>query len=145
MSTKPKPFWRSQLLARHAFRIRRLRSGQPSLAFALGVMSTSSYFLVAALVLPLTGCSHTEPDKTESGAIVVYVGGGINKGGKYALSPPFTVEHAIQLAGGLEEFERDLNRKVMIQHDGRRKIFVPRKHYSSFKLTDGDAVVVPRH
>jgi protein involved in polysaccharide export with SLBB domain len=82
----------------------------------------------------------------QSVVITVNVGGAVNRAGKYDLSWPFTVEHAIQQAGGLDKFEQDQNRKVMVvrQGDGQ-KISVLRKDYTSFTLADGDGISIPRH
>src|SRR5437870_2309716 len=103
--------------------------------------------VLVAMVLLLAGCAHHERVSSEagSGVIVVYVGGAVNSPGKQQLSRPFTVEHAILQAGGLDEFERDQNRKVVVRRGGSQDISVPRTDYASFILAEGDGVAVPRH
>jgi protein involved in polysaccharide export with SLBB domain len=75
---------------------------------------------------------------------VVYVDGAVNKPGKYQLGEPFTIQHAIQQAGGLDRFEQGHNDRVLvINHTGETRK-VRSKDYTSFRLKDGDTVVIPR-
>lgn len=115
-----------------------------------------SQIVVTAIPVLLAGCAHHErvpphvdtervPPHVDTGAITIYVGGAVNTPGKLELSPPFTVEHGIQKAGGLDPFEQDQNRMVVIRRKGSQKISVPRKSYASFTLEEGDGVIVPRH
>jgi hypothetical protein len=69
----------------------------------------------------------------------------VNTPGKHKLVRPFTVEHAIQQAGGIDEFEGDWNRKIVVRHKDGQQSSVLRKDYGSFILADGDGVAVPRH
>jgi protein involved in polysaccharide export with SLBB domain len=68
----------------------------------------------------------------------------VNKPGEQDLNRPFTIEHLILQAGGIDMFEDGHNKNVaVIRQDGHR-VLVPRKDYASFALANGDAVEVPR-
>jgi protein involved in polysaccharide export with SLBB domain len=110
-------------------------------------MNSFSYLLVAAVLL-VPGCAQPERAGSDAGpqVIVVYVGGAVNTPGMHKLSRPFTIEHAIRQAGGLEVFEQDQNGDVAVRRKGSSQMVrVRRKQYGSFELADGDGVTVPRH
>src|SRR5436190_5097208 len=109
---------------------------------------------ILGLVSLLAGCAHssTHTSSREAAspsvgatAITVYVDGAVNSPGKHDLVRPFTVDHAIQQAGGIDKFEGDWNRKVVVRHRDGQRSSVLRKDYSFFILADGDGVVVPWH
>jgi hypothetical protein len=119
---------------------------------ALCGMRCLSYIFVA--VGFLAGCAHpsnrakSDPrvsTDAQPRTILVYVGGAVNGPGKLNLGPPFTIEHALQQAGGLDQFEKNGNRKVIVHLEGHKDVRVPRKDYDSFILRDGESVWVPRH
>ena len=110
--------------------------------------------MVALVVVLVAGCADSSNRAQPSAGIlsasqpqniIVYVSGGVGSPGKQDLDQPFTIEHALQRAGGFTIFEQDQNRKVLIWRNGRQKILVPRKNYNSFILTDGDVVGVGWH
>jgi protein involved in polysaccharide export with SLBB domain len=75
---------------------------------------------------------------------VVYVDGAVNKPGKYQLGEPFTIQHAIQQAGGLDRFEEGQNNRVLVQNHSGERQKVRSRDYTSFTLKNGDTVVIPR-
>jgi protein involved in polysaccharide export with SLBB domain len=77
--------------------------------------------------------------------LTVGVGGDVDRHGKVRLSPPFTIEHAIQEAGGFNQWEKKFNKNVTVWHEDGSNSHVERKDYPSFQLRDGDVVAVPRH
>ena len=101
----------------------------------------------------LTGCAHSpagvqSPENvsgTRRVVITVHVGGAVNKPGTLELGYPFTVEHALQQAGGIDKFEGDWNRRVYVAHKDGQAISVLRTNYASYALEDGDGIGVPRH
>jgi hypothetical protein len=123
-------------------------------AVVKGVMNRVLYLSIWFSLLLATSCAHpprsvgpvegASPAQPE--VITVYVGGAVNKAGKHDLSWPFTIEHAIQQAGGLDEFEQEQNRRALVvRHRDGQKIFIRRKNYASFILADGDGIGIPRH
>ena len=94
--------------------------------------------------------SHVGTVATNSGEVVqktigVYVGGAVNKQGRYDLKPPFTVERAIKQAGGIDRFEEGQNRSVSVIRLDRSKSKIQRKDYDTVVLRDGDTLIIPRH
>jgi protein involved in polysaccharide export with SLBB domain len=110
-------------------------------------MNRLSYVVVTVVLFLLVGCAHHGRVRSDVGTrvLTVYAGGAVNTPGKLELSRPFTVAHAIQQAGGLDQFEQDQNQRVVIGRKGSQDISVPRKDYASFTLEEGDGIAVPRH
>ncbi len=83
------------------------------------------------------------PSAIQAANITVDVSGNVNKPGKYDLSPPFTVYHAVKQAGGILESE-DWRQEVQVYHlDGQRTV-MHNQDDESFILVDGDRLVVRR-
>jgi protein involved in polysaccharide export with SLBB domain len=113
-------------------------------------MNKSGKLFLGAVLVLLSGGAHPREspflsEPREKDTITVIVGGSINKPNAYNLSSPFTVEHAVREAGGLNEFEERRNRIVRVYHKDGGAISVARKKYISFVLQDGDTLWIPRH
>ena len=77
--------------------------------------------------------------------ITVYLSGAVNKRGKQDLGPPYSIAHALIQAGGIDEFESEQNRKVLVIHSDGRKDIVRKQDYNSFTVVEDDRIAVPRH
>ena len=108
-------------------------------------MNRLCQILAMTASLLVCGCASREVRSgAEPSTIVVYVDGAVNKPGKYQLGEPFTIQHAIKQAGGLDRFEEGQNDRVLVKSHAGETQKVRSRDYTSFRLKDGDIVVIPR-
>ncbi len=120
-------------------------------------MKWPTVILVLSVAIAGTGCIHPpdQPPEREAyiarlsadmqaGVITLSVGRRVTTEGEQRLRAPFTIEHAIQQAGGINKIEEDWGSPIMVTHRDGRWLRVPRKYLASYVLSDGDRVYVPR-
>jgi protein involved in polysaccharide export with SLBB domain len=125
-------------------------------------MKCIRHFLWAGALIVFAGCAHAPkatggadvassfqakaPDAVsphKSAAFIsVYVGGNVNSPGKISVFEPFTIDHAIQQAGGLTIWSKDEHSVEFRRND--RMLLISKKNWGSFILADGDAIYIPR-
>ena len=113
---------------------------------ALLVVTGGALLLVAGCAQPLETHAPAERVSPDAGVafITVYIEGAVNKPGERDLNRPFTIEHLILQAGGIDMYEEGHNKNMAVIHQDGHRVLVPVKDYASFVLANGDAVEVPR-
>jgi hypothetical protein len=111
-------------------------------------MKAATCSVLIALAL-CAGCAHdsTQIVKTppvEAGFISITVGGAVvNQLNKQPMFPPFTLEHAIQMAGGPDPWWRDVH-FIEVTHTNGQHLSVKKRLCTVFPLVDGDRVYIFR-
>lgn len=76
-------------------------------------------------------------------ALTVQVTGNVNRPGWIELTPPLTVDHAVELAGGVSSDPEHTKAARVARTDGQQFV-VRRSAWMSFALHDGDEINIPK-
>jgi protein involved in polysaccharide export with SLBB domain len=77
-------------------------------------------------------------------AVRVHVVGHVNNPGWVELTPPLTIDHAVELAGGISALDLEHTPAVRVFRTDDQQFLVRRSAWTAFALHDNDLINIPK-